>query len=260
MSKAGLFVGGVTFMVAAAFILPALVLVGCAFDGDRLSFPPDNIDPRWFARIGSNSWLATWLTTFTVCGLAVLIVCGTAVPLAFLARRVGRVGRVVLFVAAAHSLFLPLVLYGLVLRRLAGYAGLLDHPLGLALGHAGLALPLALWAVYGDVSRLRPEGVLAARSLGASWGGAFRAVVWPVIRRGVVRAGALAAVVSLGDVTLCVYLSRIELQTVGSRLWVEMQFEYTPLAAAASVVLIGLGGAAYFVAISQVHRRRDQEG
>ena len=261
MNARSLAISTVAALVIGLLAVPPIVLCGSALNGgDTLKFPPSGISLRWFGMLFSGSWRQVWITTATVAALTACLATAVAVPLAFLTRWLAPLHRKLLFLAVSQSVILPLVLYALVLRRAVTFVGLLDYPMGLAFGHAVLALPLAYWVVYLDVRDVPSEVIRAARSLGASPLSAFVRVVLPMIRRGMLMAALFAAAISIADVTVCLYLSRQSLETVGSRLWVEMQFQYTPLAAAASVVLVFVGFCCYLTATAFGRSSRTRRG
>ena len=92
-----------------------------------------------------------------------------------------------------------------VLNGLLMDAGLIDEPLalvrnetGVLIGMVHVMLPYAILTLYANMLGIDTGLVAAARSLGASRGQAFRMVFLPLTRPGLIGAGTLVFILSLG--------------------------------------------------------------
>lgn len=226
--------------VQAAFFEPAAVLDNYAAA----------LAPFYLERLGVSVVLA----------VAVAAVClAVGLPFTYLLTRLPRRRQVKYLVLVLASLSLSEVIvafsWSLMLSRTSGvsnllvWLGVLDAPRAWSPGLAAVllalvfvALPLTVLTFYPPVSRLNPELVEAAATLGASPVRAFLSVVVPVLRRAVAGGVALVFIFVLGAYVIPQSLGRPPQWTVPVHITDQAVLKSNlPLAAALAVVLLVVG-------------------
>lgn len=226
--------------VQAAFFEPAVVLSNYAAA----------LTPFYLERLGVSVVIA-------LAAAAACLVVG--LPFTYLLTRLPRRRQVKYLVLVLASLSLSEVIvafsWSLMLSRTSGvsnllvWLGLLDAPQAWSPGLAAVmlalvfvALPLTVLTFYPPVSRLNPELVEAAATLGASPVRAFMTVVVPVLRRAVAGGLALVFIFVLGAYVIPQSLGRPPQWTVPVHITDQAVLKSNlPLAAALAVVLLVMG-------------------
>jgi putative spermidine/putrescine transport system permease protein len=142
------------------------------------------------------------------------------------------------------ALLLPVVLPGvaLVIGMLAivRLTPLWGTQLSLALAHSVLAMPVAYMVIRASLKQVDPNLEAAARGLGAGPWQVFQFVTLPLIVPAVLAATLFALVISLNEITLSLFLATRYTETLPRVIWPNLRFSITPLAAAASVILLAV--------------------
>lgn len=239
------------------FVVPLLAMVAVSFFKRVLStffqpgFALDN-----YARALAPFYLERLAVSLGLALLATLICVLVAVPFSYLLTRMPRRRQVPYLVLVLASLSLSEVVvafaFSLLLSRTSGlsnllvWLGLLQQPVswtpGLAavlLGFVFIALPLAILTLYPPMSRLNPEFVEAAGTMGAAPLVAFRTVVIPLMRRAISGAFALVFIFVLGAYVVPQTLGRPAQWTVPVHVTDQAVLKSNlPLAAALAIVLL----------------------
>lgn len=196
-------------------------------------------------------------------------------PFTYLLTRLPRRRQVKYLVLVLASLSLSEVIvafsWSLMLSRTSGLSnalvalGLLDAPQAWSPGLAAvmlalvfIALPLTVLTFYPPVSRLNPELVEAAATLGASPLRAFLSVVVPVLKRAVAGGMALVFIFVLGAYVIPQSLGRPPQWTLPVHITDQAVLKSNlPLAAALAVVLllVGVIVSAFVLALGLGRRR-----
>ena len=133
----------------------------------------------------------------------------------------------------------------LVLFRDTGIQG---SQIGLALAHSVVAAPVAYLVLRASLEGVDPNLEAAASGLGAGPWRVFVHVTWPLISPGVFVASVFCFLLSLNEVTLSLFLAARNSETLLRVLWPNLRFAITPLAAAASGVLLAVTAPAVLLA------------
>jgi putative spermidine/putrescine transport system permease protein len=80
--------------------------------------------------------------------------------------------------------------------------------------------------------------IRAARALGASPRTAFVRITFPLVRNGIIAGGAFAAIVSLNDVDIAVFMQSPTTMTLPVQVYATVEQDYTPLVPAVSSIAI----------------------
>jgi multiple sugar transport system permease protein len=131
----------------------------------------------------------------------------------------------------------PLPLLALPLAVMFIRTGLDDSLFGLALVHTTLALPFAVLITFSLFSGIPTELEEAAWTLGCTRLGAFRRVVWPLIRPGIAASAIFAFVISWNEVFAASVLT-IQNRTLTAFLLQSLDVSPLPLKFAGGFVLV----------------------
>lgn len=230
-------------LVNTAFVSPSLALVAVlvllpcfwlfwlsAFDLDG------NLSLENYATVlASAGYRSVFLTTFLVAFATVSATIVIGAPFAlFLVRVRERKARLLLtavmlpfwtsVLVRAYAWLVLLQRNGIVNSLLIDL-GVIDEPLRLVfgffatvLGMVHIMLPIFIMPVYGAMSRIDPDLMRAAASLGASRGQALREVFLPLAMPGIAAGGVLVFVMSLGFYVTPAILGGGRVQVIAMRI------------------------------------------
>lgn len=242
--------GWICAIAVMVFLVAPLVVVGMlGFSGaNNLTFPPPSYSTRWFSTLlDDGEWRTSIGTsvrlalTSTVLGLIV------GVPLALgLAR--GRIGKVkAIHALVAAPLIIPAVSLAIGYYFVSAKTKQLDTLVPLIMAHITLGLPLIVVTVLAAERSLDPKLEPAARTLGASFSRTLFRITLPLIMPGVIAGAVFAFLASWDDITNAVFLGTARVRPLPLKLWNSMQFELSPIIAAAgglmsavSLAIVGL--------------------
>lgn len=230
-----------------AFLLgPFIVVIGSSLDGTAAyfaKFPPEDLTLEWYRTIPSAYMLALW-NSFRVAVVVALLATFIGLVASFGIVRGTVRGRNFFLAFFRLPIQIPLVVTGAVFMQFYyQVSATLDFNLlytfwGLVVAHLFVAIPYSVGAISAVLVGLDPSLEEAANSLGASRWSAFRRVVFPAIRPGVVIGMFYGFIVSFGDVPISVFLVNQESMTIPVRLFYDMQFDFHPTILAISTVIL----------------------
>ena len=134
----------------------------------------------------------------------------------------------------------PVIMISISLYYVTRTIGLYGTAAGLALSHALLCLPFVVLNVGVSLKRLDPNLVRAAEGLGAGPWRVFRTVTFPAILPGLAGGATFAFVTSFDEVVISIFIAGYGAKTLPVKLWEQIRVEFTPVAAVASTVILGL--------------------
>ena len=229
--------------VAVAFgflVLPLGIVVATAFDASSaVVFPPTELSLRWFgALLASPTWLRSLANSLLVATgtTALSMLVGTTAALGV--RRYDGRARTALVGLALLPLLVPGVVIGVTLLTFFSAFGLQQSYLALVLAHSLWATPLTFSVMQSAFARFDWRLHEAALDLGASRLHAFRAVVVPEVRAGLVVAGLVAFIVSLQEFVMALFLSGPDTRTVPVQAWNSLRQSLDPLVSVVSTILL----------------------
>ena len=247
----------VVYAIAPIFVGASVSVTG----GDFLAFPPEGFSLRWYRTLVTDGrWRVAFLNSFLIAGLCTVVatVLGTltAYGIAVTPSRRVRQSMMVLFILplAVPHMSLAMALYPVFARF-----GLIGTHLGVALAQALYALPLVVLAVLAVIRRRDLQLASAARTLGAGPVSAFRLVILPLLKPGIVVGAALACMTSFDDVTAPIFLSGTAAGTVPKMMLDALALNSDPSVMAASTV-IAVTGLALFALGSALSARSRRSG
>ena len=258
-SAAGL---GVAFL-----LLPILALVPMSLSRTTwLAFPPDALTLEWYGRVlADREWREAAATSLVVAALAAGLATLLGAP-AGLALGQGR-GTPALRRALRAMVLLP-VMVPVVLVAIALYAAFAAAGLGgtlpaLVLAHAALGAPYVVLSVEAAARGLDARLDRAARGLGATAWQALVRVTLPLVRRGLLAGALFAAIVSLDEVVVALFVGGPTATTLPRKMWSTItQDEFNPLLTAVATLqmLVALGLLGVAARLGAIRRRGDERG
>jgi putative spermidine/putrescine transport system permease protein len=225
---------GYVFMLAPT----SVVLIEAFNAGELVTFPPAHLSFRWFGALAKNS---EFVESFVISLKLALLAAAASTLLGTLAayglRRywVRHTGLETLLLA---PLYIPRVLIGMALLLALSRIYLSGSFTGMLLGHILVTLPFVVRAVAVSIHGVDPAIEEAARSLGATNVEVLLRVVLPLVRSGIAAGAIFAFVISFSDVYLALFVAGADVVTLPLRIFNFLQWDDSPIVAAASAVQI----------------------
>jgi len=224
-----------------AFILAPLVVVFAVSFTDKgyISMPFDGASLRWFRAILENEDIvdAFWLSVRLALVAATLGV-ALAVPAALAIARYRFPGRGALTGFFLSPMMIPAVVLGIAFLRFLSMLGLGGSFWALCATHVIIVVPYALRLALSSAVGLDRDAERAALSCGASRFTAFRRVVLPMIRTGVVGGWVLSFIQSFDELTMTIFVATPGTTTLPVAMYNQIAQTIDPLVASVSTVLI----------------------
>lgn len=231
---------GWTTVIVAFILAPLVVVTAVAFTTtDHISLPTQGVSIRWFQAILDRPvFMESFLNSvkLAVAASATSLVLGLTASVALVRYRL--FGRRTFESLVMSPLFVPLILTGLAILITTATLGGVSHGRRLFIGHVAVTLPYVIRTVMASLTTFDMNQELAARDLGASPFRAFRLVTLPQIGPGLFAGGLFAAIVSIDNVGISLFLSGSRYRVLPVELYSYAFYNNDPLAAAVSVVLI----------------------
>lgn len=226
--------------VIVFLLLPTLVIVPMSFgEASFVQFPPRGLTLKWYAEyFGDADWMAaTWFSLKTALGTTITAtVIGTLASVALVRGRLPGASAVQVLTLA--PLIVPHIVLAVALYLVFAPLGLTGTFPGFLLAHTMLSVPFVVLTVSAALQRLDPSLELAALNCGASRGRAFFHVVLPNIASGVAAGAVFAFLASFDEATVAFFISGVEGKTITRKLFEDIDYDLTPVIAAASTVMM----------------------
>lgn len=228
---------GVAVALVYVFMLaPITVVVVEAFNRTELmQFPPAGWSLRWFAALVDNQdFTSSFLVSLELAAIASVLstLAGTAAAYAMV--RLARPRQTGLETLLLAPLYVPRILIGMALLiglstlHAAGSLG------GMVAGHVLITLPFVIRSVGISLRAIDPAVEEASRAVGATWLDSLRLVTLPLARSGIVAGAVFAFIVSFSDVYLALFISGPDTITLPLRIFNFLEWEQSPIVAAAA--------------------------
>ncbi len=229
-------------LVIAFLVIPVLIVIPISFSNSTLlEFPPRGYSLRWYrALLGSVEWRdAAWMS-LKIAVLTTVVATPMGTAAAYGLHRGGFRFTGVLRMLVLAPLLVPVILTAIGIFYLYALLGLNNTIIGLVLAHAMLALPFVVVSVGAGLRSYDMAQERVARSLGATWFRAFRAITLPQIRLPVLSGALLAFISSFDEVIVSFFISGGEYSTLPRRMFNALRDQIEPTIAAISTILIVL--------------------
>jgi len=226
--------------IGVLLIFPLAIVTAVSFDpGAYIAFPPSGFSFRWYVEMWSNETIVLAMKNSLIVGIASSAI-GTviAIPAALAIARGGAFAEKVLYPFLLSPFTIPWLVYGLALLFFWSVTG---QPLSLGtivLGHTVIAIPYVLRITLAVLRDMPPNYVRAARISGANPWQAFRYVILPYIRSGVVAGASFAFIVSFTNIPVSLFLTTADNITLPVAIFNYMINNFEPMVAAVSVVQV----------------------
>lgn len=235
-------VGLVWGCLAVLFVITPLVVVACvSFSAaEYISFPWDQgFSFRWYAAIPSEGQFVTAAihsVELAACTAVVAVLIGATAAAAVV--RYSFPGRGFVMLLSSSPLFVPQVLTGLAISLALSASGLASGLVLLLVGHVMITIPFVLRVVSADLIGFNMDLELAAQNLGASKLRAVSSVTLPQVLPGIIAGGIMAAVVSIDNVALSIFLAGPGYEILPVYLYHYAENQFNGIAAAVAVCMI----------------------
>lgn len=233
---------GVTVALLGFVLLPVAVVVATSLNAaPDVVFPPDRLSLRWYRAFlfEEGEWRRAFVNSLVVAaGTAVLAtLLGTAGAYGVRSLPDGRLRRAVTTLVVL-PLPTPVVVLALALSVYFARLGVGNGHLAVVLGHTLVTVPFVYVVVRATLARVDWQTREAARDLGASRWQAFRATVAPQIRAGVLAAAFVAAVLSLHEFLIALFVAGVDARTLPVLEWTALRNFVDPTVSVVSTLLI----------------------
>jgi putative spermidine/putrescine transport system permease protein len=240
-SPAWIGVSAMTALTFAFLLAPIVVVLIEAFNNSELmSFPPQALSLRWFRAFFANAEFMNSLWLSLKLGLTAAAISTALGTMAGLALARAGSASASLQTLLLSPLYVPRVLIGLALLLAFAWLNVSGALWGMILGHVLITMPYATRTVVVGMQAVDPSVEEAARMLGATRWQTFRLVTVPIIRASLMSGFIFALIISFSDIYLALFISGPQSITLPMRLFTFMEWDQSPLVAAASAVQIAL--------------------
>ncbi|MEM1314226.1 MAG: ABC transporter permease [Pseudomonadota bacterium] len=229
---------------------PFLIIIAAALSaGNNLAFPPQGLSLKWVVKVFEvESFRESFAVSMFLAVFGTLAALGLGVPAAYGLTRYRVPGGETVRLVLSSPIIVPGIIVGLALLRYLVIPTGVPILAALFFAHAALVLPYAVRVVSASMENLRTDIEEAAMLLGCSRAGAFRKVVLPNIRGGVLAAFILGFVTSFNQVPVSLFLSGPGVRTLPIDMIAYMEINYDPSVAALSALLAFMSVAIVFAA------------
>jgi ABC-type spermidine/putrescine transport system permease subunit II len=230
----------VVALLFAFLVAPLGIVVATAFDASAaVAFPPESLSLRWFAALlDSPTWLRSLVNSVVVASGTTFVSLLVGVPASLAVRQYTGRTRTAVVGVVVLPLLVPGVIIGVTLLTFLSRFGLQQSYTALVLAHSLWAVPLTFSVAQATFARFDWRLHEAAMDLGASRVQAFRFVVVPEVRAGLLVAALVAFVVSLQEFVMALFLSGPDTRTVPVQAWNSLRQSLDPLVSVVSTVLL----------------------
>jgi putative spermidine/putrescine transport system permease protein len=210
----------ITWVAAGCFVAVILgvlasVLVQSFATTWRGGWWPDGLTASWYGRAWSSTGMSQALANTAQAGIAVVVIALLAgVPAGYLLARRAFPGRSLVMLLMLLPIILPPMTYAVQLAALMYRVGLGGSMTAVVLVNLVPTLPLVVLIMVPFVEQISPEVENAARVFGANNWRLFTRVLIPLLLPGMLAAGILVLVRTLGAFELTFFVSAADTQTL----------------------------------------------
>nr|WP_237371990.1 ABC transporter permease [Rhizobium sp. SL42] len=232
----GLIVASILFFL----VLPTLMILPMSLSmSTHLQFPPEGLTLDWYrAFFGDPDWMAAmWFSLrIAIATSLTATVIGTMAALAI--ERGDMPFKGLLNALALGPMIVPHIVMGVALYLVFAPMRLTGTLVGFLTAHTVLAVPFVIITVSAALKRLDPALELAALNCGASRLQSFFHVTLPNIGAGIGSGAVFAFLASFDEATVAFFISDVGGKTIGRKMFEDIDFNLTPVIAAASSVTV----------------------
>jgi len=221
-------------------MLPTVLIVPMSFSRTSyLTFPPSGFSLEWYRLyFGDPAWIEA--TVFSL-GIAVMTMAAATVvgTMASVALVRGRLpGRATLEALLLAPLIVPSIIVAIAVYLQFAPLGLTGTRLGFVLIHTALAVPYVVLVVTAALQRVPPSLEMAGLNLGASRLRCFLEITMPLVAPAIAAGAVFAFLASFDETVVSFFISGVEHQTVTRKMFEDIEFNISPVIAAASTIFV----------------------
>jgi ABC-type spermidine/putrescine transport system permease subunit II len=237
-ARAGLL--GFVVLTFLYLVLPTFVVLPLSFSNQSfLSFPPPGFSLRWYQAFADSLDYRLAIWNSAQIGVPVALFATISGTMAALALTRGHLPlRRVIGSLMLAPLILPQIVLALGLFPIMARLGLIGSYPAIVIAHTIVTMPLALITVSASLKSYAPTLETAAMTMGADPWRVFRFITFPLIRAGMAIGFIFAFAFSFDELILAIFLTSPATRTVPRLLWEQLNYQVTPVIAAATVVLM----------------------
>ena len=231
---------GFVALVLVFLVLPSLIVIPMSLGEESyIAFPPKGLTLKWYqAFLTDSDWIrATWFSLgIALATTAAATLIGTLASIALVRGTLP--GMKLIETVTLAPLILPHVVLAVGFYLVFAPAGLTGNFIGFVIAHSLLSVPYVVITVTAALRRVDPILELAALNCGASRTRAFLFVVLPDIAPSVAAGAVFAFLASFDEATVAFFISGIEGKTITRKLFEDIDYNLTPVIAAASTIMM----------------------
>ena len=233
-------VGVLTGAVYVFLALPTVVVVVSSFSAaDYLVFPPPALSIRWYAALaGSSEWVSAFQVSALVAGVVTPVCVALGTPAAYAIVRLKFPGRDPINALILSPLMIPQVLLGITILYYFVQLRLINTLAGLVAAHTLVALPYVVRAIAVSVYHVDEHLERAAATLGATFWRTFVDITLPLVRTGMLAGAIFAAITSLGELALTLFVAGANTTTLPLRIFNYLETGFNPTITAVAAIFI----------------------
>lgn len=226
--------------ILAFLILPSVLVVPMSFSPTTfLRFPPTGFSLRWYeAYFSDREWIDATLFSLQIAAIttAASALIGTMASVALVRGRLPAKDTINALLLA--PLIVPHVIVAIAVYFQFAPLGLVGTRLGFVLIHTALAVPYVVLVVSAALQRVPPSLEMAGLNLGASRLRCFQAITLPLIAPSIAAGAVFAFLASFDETVVSFFISGVEHKTVTRKMFEDIEFNLSPLIAAASTLFV----------------------
>jgi putative spermidine/putrescine transport system permease protein len=201
--------GFAIFMICVFLLAPVFVVLAASVSPTPfLVFPPTGFTTRWFTDIVTlNQYWQGFKFSFQIALVATILSVAIALVVGLTMAKAVFPGKAALQAFFLSPIILPELALALGLLQYFSQIGVVRGFVPLVLAHAVVCAPYAIRTIQASATRLDPNLVDCAQSLGARPWRALVDITVPMVRPGVTAGAIMAFVMSFDNVTISLFLS-----------------------------------------------------
>ena len=227
-------------IILVFLMLPTLLVIPMSLSpSDYLRLPPSGLSLRWYqAFLSDPDWMDATLFSVEVaaCTMVAATLIGAAASVALVRGRF--YGRAVVGALLLAPLIVPHIVVAIAIYLQFAPLGLAGTLPGFVLAHTVLAAPYVVLVVSAALQRVPPSLELAGLNLGGGRLRCFLEITLPLILPALLAGALFAFLASFDEAVVSFFLSGVEHKTITRKLFEDIEFNLSPVIAAASTLFV----------------------
>ncbi len=230
----------ICILILLFLIIPIVLIIPISFSAaPDLRFPPQGFSLRWYRQYFSDpEWIDATLFSLKVAALTMLtsMAIGSAASVALVRGQVP--GKEIVSALVLAPLIVPHIVVAIAVYVQFAPLHLTGTTFGFVLVHTTLAVPYVMLIMSAALSRLDVSLEMAALALGASRLRTFFDVTVPLVMPAIAAGAIFAFLASFDETVVSLFISGVENKTITRKFFEDLDFNLSPVIAAASTVIV----------------------